>query len=145
MQVKVAGDTGTGGSALVEPEVDALGREGAFHEVGCVFGELPEGCAFFGGVVEQSRAASGEGDEQVPIGVWVGVEEDHAEFGADDDMVLVVVFGVGPVFIEETGVLGFFGLCILTLGGLVVQGFEVLEAPGRPDCVGAFFFSHGER
>ena len=101
--MQVLRDARARGSAFVDPGVDALGLERHLHQVGREFGEFPEGGRALGRViVEEAAAGFAEGDQQAPVGVGVGVEEDEALAGADDDVVLFVLGGGGsPVVAEE--------------------------------------------
>lgn len=135
VDVEVVGDACAGGAALVDADVDALGRQRALHEVGREFGEHPELRALLWRVVQERGARFTQGDQEVAVGVGVLIEQDEAGCGAEDDVVLLVVLGCEEV-VEEEGVGGWrqrssAGRGRAAFGG--GEGFEVGEAPGRVD------------
>jgi len=127
--VEVLGHACAGGAALVDADVDALGFEPGFEDVAGEGDKGEQMGAVVWVVVEEAGSWLAQGDKQVPVGVGVAVEEDHARVVAVDDVVVVVSLGRAPVVCEEAWVFG----CGL---GFVVDGFEVGQAPGRPEGAG---------
>lgn len=61
-------------------------------------------------VVEEVWTWLAQGNQEVAVGVGVGVEEDDALVGTDEDVVGKIVIGVCPVVREEVAIFGGVGI-----------------------------------
>lgn len=102
MDMEVLGDTGSGGTPLVDPNIDALRVQRPLHKVGRPFDECPQGCSLVGCIVKQARPTFAKCNKKVPVAVRVPVEQHKAVLISMDDKVLRVEFGMPPVIVKKT-------------------------------------------